>query len=81
MLGRLRISIEECIEEYSGLGEFIFSDRNHMPNSAMFKASKLEEALKKVIKKRLGADQEDAPLVDPLGNDGCKTFVHVFPTQ
>ena len=33
----------------------------------------LEEAIKSVIRKKLGEENENAPLMDPLGEDYCKT--------
>jgi hypothetical protein len=71
MLGRLRMTIDECINEYAELGKFVFSDRQGIPHENMFKASKLEEAIKRVIKKQLGNDRADEPLVDPLGSESC----------
>ena len=73
MLGRLRTSIDECIQEYAHLGEIVFSDRHGPPSEVMFDATKLEEAIKSVIRKKLGEENENAPLMDPLGEDCCKT--------
>jgi hypothetical protein len=72
MLGRLRMSVQECIDEYTLLSKAIFSERKH-GSKDMFYAEKLEEAIKSVIRKRLGDKAEDAPLVDPLGDKACKT--------
>lgn len=73
MLGRLHMSVDECIREYVTLGEQVFSNPRSLPYENMFDASKLENAIKKTIKKKLGEDNVDAPLKDPLGVDCCKT--------
>jgi calcium-independent phospholipase A2-gamma len=71
MLGRLRMTIDECIIEYAELGEFVFSDRQGVPHRNMFKASKLEQAVKKVIRRQLGEQRADESLIDPLGSESC----------
>jgi hypothetical protein len=45
----------------------------------MFDEKKLEEAIKKTIKEKLGEGHEDDPLIDPLGDDACKTVVFTLP--
>ena len=72
MLGRLRMSLDECIAEYADLSEKVFSEKKLIPKE-MFKASNLEAAVKSVIKKKLGDDLQDAPLQDPLEEECCKT--------
>lgn len=71
MLGRLRMSIDECIGAYSKLGEEVFSERHSV--GPMFKAAKLEAAIKKAINQKLGEGHANDPLMDPLGRDCCKT--------
>ncbi|OAQ99127.1 hypothetical protein LLEC1_03559 [Akanthomyces lecanii] len=78
MLGRLRMGVEECIQEYAKLGEIVFSDRHGPPSEAMFDATKFEEAIKSVIRKKLGKESENAPLMNPLGEDCCKTTANLF---
>ena len=73
MLGRLRMSLDECIAEYADLSKKVFSERKHGASKEMFKASNLEAAVKGVIKKKLGDDLQDAPLQDPLEEECCKT--------
>ena len=75
MLGRLRMNVNECIQEYLRLGEEVFSEPRSLLNESMFDATKLENAIKKVLIKKLGKGREDEPLSDPLGNEGCKTYV------
>ena len=73
MLGRLRMSVDECIAEYADLSKNVFSERKQGVSKEMFKASNLEAAIKSVIKKKLGDDMQDAPLEDPLDEECCKT--------
>ena len=72
ILGRLRMSIQECITQYTKLGEEVFGDRRGRPHDEfMYDAKRLEAAIKRVIAFKLGQDQENAPLLDPLGKDDC----------
>jgi len=75
MLGRLRMTIDECIVEYNKLGEEIFGNRRGPPHEFMFSGSKLEQEIKGVIERKLGPNQADAPLLDPLGGNCCKVYV------
>ena len=79
MLGRLRMSVQECIEQYSKLGEDVFGHRRGFPHETMFDEKRLETAIKHVVVAKLGKDQENAPLMDPLGKDCCKTYVFLMP--
>jgi hypothetical protein len=77
MLGRLRMSIDQCIDAYNGLASKIFSAgllnkiKNGADTGARFSAEVLEQAIKDVIKKYSGS--EDTPMRDPV--DGCKVYV------
>ena len=78
MLGRMRMSIDECIEAYNTLASKIFSAglltkiKDGADTGARFSADVLEQAVKAVIKKYAGS--EDAPMRDPDVN-GCKVYV------
>ena len=79
MLGHLQMSVQECIDEYTKLSESIFSQRKPPGSNEMFYAENLEKAIKSVIRKRLGEHAEDAPLLDPLAEEACKTIsAHTF---
>ncbi|KAH8593184.1 acyl transferase/acyl hydrolase/lysophospholipase [Bisporella sp. PMI_857] len=78
MLGRLRMTIQECINEYERLGVVVFKDRK-VGSEELFKAASLEHAMKDVIRQKLGVGMEDAPLHDPLGDACCKTVVFALP--
>jgi calcium-independent phospholipase A2-gamma len=78
MLGRMRMSVDECIAEYEQLGPKVFSEKK-LVGEELFKSSNLERAMKDVIRRRLGHNLEDAPLMDPLGDECCKTIVFALP--
>ena len=42
MLGRLRMSVDECIAEYADLSKQVVSERKLAVSKGMFKASNLE---------------------------------------
>ena len=69
------MSVQECVEEYSKLGKDVFGIQRGFPHEAMFDEKRLEDAVKRVVVAKLGKDQENAPLLDPLGKDDCcKTY-------
>jgi calcium-independent phospholipase A2-gamma len=74
MLGRMRMSIEDCITEYQRLGSIVFGKQRH--GEYMFDEKVLVRETKAVVLKYLG--NEDAPLLDPLEEDACKTWVQVL---
>ena len=73
MLGRLRMSIEDCIQVYSRLGEKVFGQQQSPPHRERFDAQKLEDAIQEIVEAHTG--QRNAPLLDPLEGRCCKTAV------
>jgi patatin-like phospholipase/acyl hydrolase len=71
MLGRLRMSIENCITAYSALGADVFGEQQGFPHEELFDAGKLERAIQSIVKQE--ALDGNAPLLDPLGDKCCKT--------
>ena len=71
MLGRMRMSIDDCINEYQKLGSIVFGNPRGRHHEYMFDEKILTRETKAVVAKYLG--KEDAPLLDPLGDDACKT--------
>ncbi|CAE6539782.1 unnamed protein product [Rhizoctonia solani] len=57
MIGRLQMPIDKAIEEYAKMMESIFSEKK-MSGPTMYKSTKLEEALKTVIRNAAGNEQE-----------------------
>ena len=77
MLGRLHMDIQPCIDAYSELSRCIFSEkgipvdwRGHVKGK--FKATKLEEAVKEIIK---GSGSPEDTLLDDGKGRGCRVYV------
>jgi hypothetical protein len=76
MLGRMKMSVQDCIQAYQDLGRVVFGKPMGPLHDHMFDSGLLEEETKKIVRERLGTD--DAPLLQPLESDNdCKT--HVLP--
>ena len=81
MLGRLKMSIDECIDAYLQLSDRIFQKKRHRATvkgkiQGRFDADELERAVKKVI--RAQGFQEDALLKD-APETACKVWVDLSP--
>jgi hypothetical protein len=78
MLGRLDMTIDECIEAYNDLSSKIFG-QNHDSTVALghnrYSSSKFEETVKEFIEKRTG-DRES--LMMPTDDKHCKVSVPSF---
>ncbi|CAE6439650.1 unnamed protein product [Rhizoctonia solani] len=72
MLGRLRMSVEMAIEEYAKLVKEVFKEKK-LGGRTMYKQTKLEEALKALIRKATGDEGEK--MNQGQDNSGCKTMV------
>ncbi|KAL8996607.1 MAG: hypothetical protein Q9188_006530 [Gyalolechia gomerana] len=77
MLGRLKLSIDECIDAYLSLSDRVFQKKSHRVTirgsiQGRFDSEELERAVKEVIAKQ-GLHQ-DALLKD-VSDDACKVFV------
>ncbi|CAE6437188.1 unnamed protein product, partial [Rhizoctonia solani] len=72
MLGRLRLSVHKAIEEYAKLVKEVFKDKK-MGGPTMYKQTKLQEALKTII--REAARDEEEKMSEGQENNGCKTVV------
>jgi hypothetical protein len=74
MLGRLRMSIDECIDAYLSLSDRIFQKKRHRVTTkgniqGRFDSDELARAVKEVIKRQ--GLQEGALLKD-ASDDACK---------
>ena len=70
MLGRLRMDIDAAIKHYDNLAEYVFSDEKKW-GDGKFKTSKLEEAVKSVVKDITG--DSESPLLDSDEPGVCRT--------
>ncbi|KAM5349990.1 hypothetical protein ACJ41O_006495 [Fusarium nematophilum] len=77
MLGRLRMTIDECITAYTSLSEKVFEKKSHRVKingqfQGRFDTAALEQAVKQILMDT--GHGEDALLQDPP-NTACKVFV------
>ncbi|KAG5635085.1 hypothetical protein H0H81_012496 [Sphagnurus paluster] len=83
MLGRLQMSIPECIEAYTSLASSIFSANavqrglNFAATGSLYRANDFEKAVKDLVKVRTG--NENALMWDPKNK--CKIFVTTTESQ
>ncbi|KAI0076887.1 FabD/lysophospholipase-like protein [Panus rudis PR-1116 ss-1] len=78
MLGRMKMTIGECMAAYQRMSKDIFDSWDITKKSrlttkgARFDSSKLENAIKTIVQERL--HDKNAPMLDP-DNKACKVFV------
>ncbi|KIV86105.1 hypothetical protein PV11_01740 [Exophiala sideris] len=77
MLGRLEMTVDECIEAYLSLSDQIFQKKAHRVNTqgkiqGRFDSKKLEDAIKEVVRKR---KLPEDTLLKSVGDAPCKVFV------
>ena len=77
MLGRLQMTVDQCITAYEGMASKIFNAGimsqvgNGASKGARYSADALEQAVKDIVAQYAG--NPDAPMRDPV--DGCKVCV------
>ncbi|CAE6457660.1 unnamed protein product [Rhizoctonia solani] len=76
MLGRLRLSVDKAIEEYARLVKDVFKDKK-MSGPTMYKQTKLQEALKAMIRETTSNEKEK--MREGQEGNGCKTVVFAMP--
>lgn len=75
MLGRLRMTVDQCIDVYNDLSSKIFAAGilsqvgSGATTGARYSSQVLEDSIKAIVKKHAG--DADAPMLDP-NQDGCK---------
>ncbi|KAJ7819757.1 hypothetical protein B0H14DRAFT_2600393 [Mycena olivaceomarginata] len=74
MLGRLRMSVEDAVKAYGQLAKEVFSDVKPLGSDGRFKASKLEKAIKEIVRAK-SALQDPEERLEDTQNNACKTFV------
>ena len=90
MLGRLRMSVDECIGKYKEFMGMVFKHGLLKPigvlvGSELYSASTLETIIKKLIKERLGSDDvnfldEGDGLADEKEHR-CKMYFHSYMSE
>ncbi|KAI9715702.1 MAG: hypothetical protein M1812_005854 [Candelaria pacifica] len=76
MLGRLRMSVTECIAAYVIMSERVFSQPQNLTQREKFDPQALEDAIKTIVRQKVG--DQDALLQDPTA---CKTFVCAYESK
>ncbi|KAJ7854588.1 FabD lysophospholipase-like protein [Mycena olivaceomarginata] len=74
MLGRLRMSVEDAVKAYGQLAKEVFSDVKSPGSAGRFKASKLEKAIKEMVRAR-SASQDPEEKLEDIRDNACKMFV------
>jgi hypothetical protein len=73
MLGRLGMSVTEAIACYGTLAKTVFSSVKRTGGEGRFRATKLEQVIKEVIRERTG--HPDERMMDTRSEGkGCKTY-------
>lgn len=84
MLGRLRMTIEDCLTQYKRFMNEVFPpDKSSFRkgaslawNGAMWDATPLEDAIKTLLKDQGLANPEDVLLLDDESSENCKVCVY-----
>jgi hypothetical protein len=71
LLGRLRLSVADAIEQYRLLASRVFSDTKLFYKDGKFKASNLEKAIKDVVEWKLGKGRREERMFMSC-DEGCK---------
>jgi patatin-like phospholipase/acyl hydrolase len=79
MLGRLQMTVDDCIDAYTSLSDKVFEKKSHRVNikgqiQGRFDTAELERAVKQILVDR-GFD-EDALLKDSL-DAPCKVYIYI----
>ena len=62
MLGRLKMTVEKCIDAYIELGKIVFKDSNPYTKRSKYDAKVLESCIAKIVKQETG--DEKTPFLD-----------------
>ena len=73
MLGRLRMSVDQAIEEYRVLSKEVFGEKKPFYSDGQLKATNLERAIQSVVQRYEGQADPNAKLMQhDTENGGCK---------
>ena len=66
MLGRLRMSIQECIDTYCNLGSEVFGKKQpfHFLGQNKYDCAKLERIIREVVQRNSGSTADDPIIAD-----------------
>jgi len=71
MLGRLRMDVDTAIRHYVTLVKHVFSHPKRWKGKGRFKATKLEEVMKAMVRDTTG--DSESPLLEHNEAIGCRT--------
>jgi len=71
MLGRLRMDVDAAIKHYNTLAKHVFSHPKRWQGNEKFKATKLEEAMKAMVRDITG--DSESPLLEENEAIHCQT--------
>jgi len=71
MLGRLRLDVDTAIKHYGVMVKHVFSRPKGRPGDGKFKATKLEAAIKSIVRDVTG--DSESPLLERNQSTGCRT--------
>ena len=72
ILGRLRLSVSEAIEQYSILSKTVFAERKPIGKDGWYKASRLEGAIKHVLDWKLGPEHDSEGMLEQEEGRSCR---------
>jgi hypothetical protein len=73
MLGRLRLTVDEAIDQYGQFARHVFSEKKWIGQDGKFKATKLEEIIKRIVETYGVEKSADERMIDPRPVDQvCK---------
>lgn len=85
LLGRLHLTTEQALTEYSVLTGEVFKERKTrwLGNDGKYKATKLETVVKALVQKYGAANDPDESLLDERAEapGACKAFIVSHPTM
>jgi len=71
MLGRLRMDVDTAIKHYDILAKYVFSHPKRWQGEGRFKATRLEEAMKAIVRDATG--DSESLLLEHDEAKGCRT--------
>ena len=67
------MDVDTAIDTYNNLAEQVFSDPKRWPGDGMFRATKLEKAIKSVVQNNLKTGDPEGPLLEVSDPSVCRT--------
>jgi hypothetical protein len=80
MLGRLRMSVDNAIDRYDSLAKRVFSEGKKIIGDGKFKASVLEDVVKKIVEAETG-DADTRMMETSSDGQVCRTYVAALNLQ